>query len=116
MSRAFLDALYKYLFRDHHRRPHAPESNVVVVGCVGGLIDLLDDRQLQEGRLLLSLFALAALGGGFLFPLAGNENGVYAVGEMVVHLTKKNEEGPTQGQRLGSFFFSWCLFGVAKKR
>lgn len=61
------------------------------MGRVGGLIDFLDDRYLQEGSLLLHLIALAALGGAFLVPFAGNEDRIYAVGKMVVYLTNENK-------------------------
>ena len=64
--------------------PIAPERDVVVVSRVCGTVDLLNDRHLQEGRLwrlgvrtpaeVLRLFSLA------------QEDGVHAVGEVVVHL------------------------------
>lgn len=73
--------------------PTPPESNVVEVGRVGSLVNLLDDCQLEEGdRLLLtpaSSPAPAAIptlpGRVLVFPLA-HQYGIEPIREMVVHL------------------------------
>lgn len=73
-------------------RERPPESHVVVVGSVGGLVDLLDDRHLEEWCLLPLLAATAATAPAAAAPA---EKKVIAGGRgLFLPLAHKDGENP----------------------